>query len=350
VALSESPGKIIYGSYQYTIPVPKADDNGNSTHVTAIDIPGGILWMTPSGFPDEAGTPLSSAALWFTSAQTKGGSIWTGYILLHQFPGGEHPRIVGVTNGYAIVKVADGVGGTKVSAYSVKDGHAVSIGAYTASTSTTWGHGVFVWADSHDKIHVVQVATGAEESLHWSGKPPAMSVVAGGIQVGKQVVPVKLATTPVYGPVPANFHWIYLGPQKSPVIRVPYNWTSTEWLPGGSSQEVNAKNPHDANEKVSVSFNACEGCYDPTVTSPQNIASVDSPLLSVQPGETYIWLTDHVVAYTLPASKTDPYKTYGLTLTYPVQSGNEEVTVSVPPSQKQLATEILDGVLSQAGY
>lgn len=316
--------------------------------------------MTPGGFPDEAQTPLSSAGLWFTSAKTKGGSLWTGATLLHQFSPQQQPFIVGVTDGYAVVRFGgvDGSGGAtrstserangdiSVVAYSVADGHAVTIGSYAPGDQSSWGHGAFVWADPQHDIHIVQVSTGKQQTISWPSEPSALEVVAGGVQVSNKFVPAALVNHPQYPPLPSGFHWVYLCQSQYPVLRVPKNWTVIKQLPGGSSEGVIASNPANPNEKVTVWLNACTGCYEPTAISDQLVQSFDSPLLGVQKVETYVWLNDHAVAYTLPSSKTGPYPTYGLTMTFPVQSGDEEVKVNVPASDKQLATAILDGILS----
>lgn len=369
VVLSSHPGKIIYGSTVYSIPVPSTDKVGDLTNVTALDVPGGILWMTPPGFPDQARVPIATAVLWFTPASNEDTSIWTRATLLHQFTENQDPHIVGVTDGYVIVEwESNGTRGSTtagstntsnnhsaanrsdekhVVSYSIKDGHQVNIGTYTKLAETTWGHGAFAWTDSKYNVHVVQVSTGTEQTISWSTQPSSLQIVPGGIDVSQQFIKLALVKHAKYASVPSTFKPVYLGQAKKPVIYVPPNWTKVQQLPGGSSQGVTASNPNDPNEKVSVFLNACAGCYDPTVTSAQIINSFDSPLLGAEKGENYVWLNDHAVAYTVPPNKTEPYPTYGLTLTFPLQSGDEEIKVSVPSRDKQLAKDILNGVLSR---
>ncbi|QQE80019.1 hypothetical protein GI364_05980 [Alicyclobacillus sp. SO9] len=119
------------------------------------------------------------------------------------------------------------------------------------------------------------------------------------------------------------------------------------WIPGGSSIGVVVSDPKNPSEKVTLWMNACAGCYSPSVVSAELVTAPDSPLLGAQKGESYTWLNDHAVTYTLPPSKKSKYPTYGLTRTFTGASGDEEVTVTVPARDKQTATDILNSVLSR---
>lgn len=83
------------------------------------------------------------------------------------------------------------------------------------------------------------------------------------------------------------------------------------------------------------------------MTSGEMVTAPDSPLLGLKKGETYSWLNDHAVAYTDPPKQGSKYPTYGLTRTFTYGSGNEEVMVNVPKSDKKIATTVLNSALSK---
>jgi hypothetical protein len=342
VALAAQPATIIYGSAAYTLAIPAKDDHG-TTDVTAADVPGGIIWMTPPGFPDAAAHPLANWSLWFTPASTTGGSIWTDAQQWQSFTKEQAPRLVGMTGGYAIISLMEG---TQIEIVRVRltDGDASNVVRYASPAVAGYGYGVYMWQDADRKLHVVKLATGEEQVIAL----PALSridMVGAGVLVDGQVVKLPLVDKPTYPAVPAGYKWIGTT-QAKPEIAVPENWTVRP-IRGGSSNGVSATNPQDPNEKMILMDNGCAGCYQPSVTSLQMYDSFSSPLMGVAKGETYTWLDDHTVAFTLPPGEQNRYPTYGVTRTFVQRSGNQEAKVSIPANDRQTATIILNSMMSR---
>ncbi|MDB4894979.1 MAG: hypothetical protein JWN15_1241 [Firmicutes bacterium] len=342
VRLAARPATIIYASTVYTFAVPAQDEHGDSD-VTAGDVPGGIIWLTPPGFPDAAAHAIRNWSLWFTPASTTGGSLWTGAQLWQTFPNEQAPRLVGVTGGYVIISLTDGTQ-TQIMGVGLVDGRTVNIARYAPPTVAGYGHGVYAWQDPNRQLHVVKLATGEEQLIAL----PALSridIVGGGILVDGQVVKSPLVDKPTDAPVPAGYKWI--GPdQAKPEIAVPDTWIVGP-IPGGSSAGVSATNPQDPNEKVTMWDSNCAGCQDPGINSPHRYASWSSPLVDVAQGETYTWLDDHTVAFTLPPDGQNPYPTYGVNRTFVERPGNQVAKVSMPANDRQTATIILNSMLSR---
>jgi len=365
IALAVNPITILYAGTKYNLPVP-AEDIGKDTNVSAVVVPGGILFITPADFPDALAHPISEASIWFTPGQSSRGtqSLWMGATHLGSFAitQGGTPQLVGATQGYAIISAPTGAAQDKILAMELPTGQSTSpnsmrtIATLPTGALTGYGRGVYVWLDTQSLIHVVKLSSGSAQviklpvpSASGSGSTSSASdyppqVVSGGVKVGNQIVPVALIRQSPPMNLPPGYPWITVGQSNSPQIAVPRAWSVVKQMPGGSSIGVVASNPQDPGEKVTLWINACVGCYSPS--GPSGTANTpDSPLLSVQTGETYTWLNDQTVAYTLPPNKNSAYPTYGLTRTFTSYGGDEEATITAPPSDKQTATLILNSIL-----
>jgi hypothetical protein len=278
-----------------------------------------------------------------TSAIGSGGSLWTGAQQWQSFTKEQAPRLVGMTGGYAIISLTEG---THIQIVRVRltDGSAVNVVRYASPAVAGYGYGVYMWQDADRQLHVVKLATGEEQVIAL----PALSridIVGPGVLVDGQVVKLPLVDQPTYPAVPAGYKWIGTN-QAHPEIAVPDSWT-VQPIRGGSSNGVSASNPQDPNEKMILMDNGCAGCYEPGVTSLQMYDSFSSPLMSVARGETYTWLDDQTVAFTLPPDDQSRYPTYGVTRTFVQRSGNQEAKVSISDNDRQIATMILDSMLSR---
>ena len=365
IPLAAKPITLLYAGTKYTLPVPAADSGGNSTNVSAVAVPGGIVWVIPAGYPDVSMHPTSSPSLWFTPGKASAGdqSLWSGAKRLWTFNGwqGSTPDLLGATEGYVVIQSTQSSGATQIDAIQFSTGGQAStlpslksIATVPKGDLTGYGNGVFTWKDSKSNVHVVQLSTGTEETVHIPSHlstskqstsssidyPP--QVVSSGVTVGAQFIPVKLIRQSSQMPLPSGYRWVGLNPSNAKDVAIPASWTVVKNEPGGSSVGLVAHNPKNPSEKVTLWFNACAGCYSPDVTSAEMVSAPDSPLLGVQKGETYDWLNDHTVAYTVPSIGKSKYPTYGLTRTFTDASGNEEVTVNVPSKDRKMATLILN--------
>jgi hypothetical protein len=224
------------------------------------------------------------------------------------------------------------------------DGDARTIAHHAPGSKAGYGQGVYAWQDADRQLHVVKLATGEERVVSL----PALTyieIVGAGILVNGQVVKLPLVDHLPDSAVPADYKWIGPG-QGNPRIAVPGNWIVKQ-IPGGSSQGVSATNPRDPNAQVVFFDSACAGCPDPGVSSPHVYNSFASPLLAVARGATYTWLNEQTVAFTLPADDQHPYPTYGVSQTYTYRPGRREAKVTVPASDRQTATIILNSLLSR---
>lgn len=345
IPLAAQPVIVLYGTGRYTLPVPAAEVPAVGG-LTAGDVPGGILWLTPPGFPDVTAHPISDWSLWFTPSSTAGGSLWTGALLWQTFPKGQTPRLLGVTDRYAIIHLTEG-DQTQVVAVGLTDGRTRSVAQYAAASEAQrqFGYGVYAWLDTDNHVHIVNLATADEQTVpltEVSGKP-YLQIVPGGVTVGGKTVQVSLVETLPEPVVPATYKWIGNNGHE---IAVPADWIVRE-IPGGSSRGVSATNPQDPNQKVTLMDNGCAGCYLPDPTAGARFASFSSPFLRYVEGETYSWLDSLTVSYTLPPDSQNPYPTYGVTRTFSQRSGTREAQVTMPAESRQTATTILNSMLSQ---
>lgn len=365
VPLAAKPITLLYAGTNYNLPVPAADSGGNSTNVSAVAVPGGIVWSIPAGYPDVSMHPTSSPSLWFTPGKASAGDqlLWSGAKRLWTFNGwqGSTPYLLGATGGYVVIQSTQSSGATQIDAIQFSTAGQAStlpslksIATLPKGDLTGYGSGVFTWTDTNSNVHVVKLSTGAQETVHipshlTPSKQSASSsvnyppqVVSGGVTVGAQFIPVKLIRQSSQVQLPSGYRWVGLNPSNAKDVAIPASWTVVKNEPGGSSEGLVAHNPKNPSEKVTLWFNACAGCYSPDVTSGEMVNAPDSPLLGVQKGETYDWLNDHTVAYTIPSNSKSKYTTYGLTRTFTDASGNQEVTVNVPPADRKMATVILN--------
>jgi hypothetical protein len=336
IPLAAKAAAIDYGSIHFTFPVPVSSDQ-SVIHVTAGDVPGGILWLTPPGFPDAKAQPIKDWSLWFTPASTGGGSLWMGAELWQTFQAKQAPRLLGTNGGCAVIRLAEG---EQVQVISVRltDRRTLTIARHAASAAAGSGPGVYAWQDADRRLHVVNVATGEEQVTVLPGAAK-VEPANGGLWVDGKLVSLP-GTDPSAEPkAPAGYKWIGTAPNR-PEIAVPGNWT-VEPIAGGSSAGIRATNPADPNEKVILVDAYCAGCYLPNVTSPQLFDSFSSPLGS---GGDETWLDDHTASFTRPADDQSPYPTYGITRTFVERPGIRRAEVST--NNRELAAAILDAMRS----
>lgn len=346
VPLAPDPIVVVDGGARFSLAVPERD-NRQQTNVSAADVPEGVVWMTPPSFPDAADHPSSRWYLWLTPQRSNGGSLWRGAELLHRFKRGSRPTLVGITGNRVLIGLQARGQAEQIYSYSLRNRKGLLIATVPLAAPSSYGFGAYSWVYQSNVVHVVNVSTGREFSVSVSGADgSAIQLVPGGIDVLGKIIRIPGVHGRTYPAIPHSFKWIALWHSTRPVVAIPSTWKVTQEHPGGSSIGLIASNPKDPKEKLALYFNACGGCYSPSVISPQMVNTLyDSPLMGLAPHETYAWLDDRTVAYTVPASKQSVYPTYGLTRTFTNQSGDEEVTLQIPSSAKHLATLILDSSL-----
>lgn len=176
IPLAAKPITLLYAGTKYNLPVPAADSGGNSTNVSAVAVPGGILWLIPAGYPDVSMHPTSSPSLWFTQGKASAGdqSLWSGAKRLWTFNGwqGSTPDLLGATGGYVVIQSTQSSGATQIDTTQFSTGGQAStlpslksIATVPKGDLTGYGSGVFTWRDTNSNVHVVKLGTGAKETV-----------------------------------------------------------------------------------------------------------------------------------------------------------------------------------------
>jgi hypothetical protein len=150
--------------------------------------------------------------------------------------------------------------------------------------------------------------------------------------------PVRLPfLTPYSHLLPVGYHWL----GSPPLVAIPDGWQASG---PEESDGVKAVDTRNANASIVVTTSHCEGCYlAGRVSNGANaVSGPDSPELQLPTGTLLYWLSDHAIAYTLPATKPG-YKTFGVTVTAP-EGGQVQAEVTVPVAEKSLATTMLNSL------
>lgn len=256
---------------------------------------------------------------------------------------GQSLSLVAVTQGYALVtENAAGGDGAKAYLWSIDliNGHERLVRRWNPGrvegAPFVAGRGVVAWWDAGTgHATALDLSSGQTQTLLNIGSANALGWQNGGLFANGAQISLKFLV-PYGHHLATGYKWL----GSPPLMAIPRSWRAVP----NSQGSVQAVDPSDSRTRVVVTVSHCEGCYRAGQVSNRinAVSGPDSPELQLPSGTRLFWLSDHAIAYTLPATAPG-YRTYGVTVTAP-QGGEVSARVTVPIADKATATTMLNSL------
>lgn len=311
------------------------------------DTPRGVLMLLPPGW---LASTRSQWLLALSRRRPSPANLAAGGRVVARLATGKHSSemtLAAITGGYALVTVQYPPGtrqDAQLLSVNIASGRMRRLHAWNPSRFSGLpfvdGRGIVAWWDpGTGHATAVQLSSGKTVTIPGVGSGQALDWQNGMLWADGAAVHLPFLQA-YHHRLPSGYRWL----GNPPIIAVPSGWKTQISPTAGTMVATDSRQPQ---MRVSVKVSHCGGCYLPAQiigggSAGNTVEGPESPELSVRAGTRLLWLSDHAIAYTLPAPYRR-YRAYGVTVSGP-QGGMVKAVITLPKAAKKTATTVLNSL------